>query len=373
MPRHLLGSTYESNPDALLELPYWSREFVGTGPFQLTEFVEGSHLAMQAYDAFALGRPKIDRIEVRFVSSSQTLIASVIADAVDLMLGRGLSLQEAATLKERWPNGTVYSVTDAPRSLVPQHLDPTPAIVGNVQFRRALAHAIDRHEMAATLGLGLSPVADVGIPLEDPMYKAVEPALVRYEFDPGKAIAMIEALGYAKGADGLFRDPTNQLLQVNLRSSEREVNVNVILSAAAYWNRLGVSAQTEVVPLAESTANRGKYALFPAFQTGGGNFAGLNRLDDLRPERVPNPENGYLGPNTGRYVNPELIALIDRYYVTIPMPERVQTLQAIYRIITDQVVSIPLYYDATPAFVSNRLVGVAPGYFGNAYLWDVRS
>jgi peptide/nickel transport system substrate-binding protein len=372
MPLHVLGDTYTIDKGTFLSLPYWNREFIGTGPFRLREYAEGSHLVLDAYDQFALGRPKIDEIHVKFIPSAQTLMANLVADAVDMVFGRGLSLGEASTLRDQWRNGTVHSVTDSPRSLVPQHLDPTPPVVGNIQFRKALAHAIDRQEMAATLGLGLGPPADVGISLDDPLYKAVAPALVRYEYDPRKAIAMIEDLGYSKGPSATFRDAATQPLQVVLRSSERQVNVNVILSAAEYWNRIGVSAQTEVIPLAVSTADPGKYAAFPAFQTGGGNFAGLDRLDNLRPERVPSAENGFLGPNTGRYVNAELVSLIDRYFVTIPMAERMEMLRAVFHHITDRVVVIPLYYDATPAMIGNRLVNVAPAYFGNSFIWDLK-
>jgi peptide/nickel transport system substrate-binding protein len=371
LPAHLLSDAYTTDKGNLLNLPYWNRAFVGTGPFRLRDFVEGSHLMLDANDRFVLGRPKIDEIEVRFIPAAQTVIANVVSGAVEMVLGRGLSLQEAVTIRDQWRNGTVYAVTDSPRSLVPQHTDPTPPIIGNVQFRKALAYAIDREEMAATLGLGLGPVADVGIPLSDPMYQAVAPALVRYPYDGRRAVGMIEEQGYTRGTDGGFRDGAGQPLEVGLRSSERQVNVNVILSAAEYWNRLGVTARTEVVPLAESTADPGKYAAFPGFQTGGGNFAGLPTLDNLRPERVPGPQNGFLGPNTGRYVNAELVALIDRYFVTIPLPERIEVLQAVFRHITDRVVVIPLYYDTTPSVIGSRVANAAPAYFGNSYLWEL--
>jgi ABC-type transport system substrate-binding protein len=146
----------------------------------------------------------------------------------------------------------------------------------------------------------------------------------------------------------------------------------VILSSAHYWNTLGVTAETEVVPLAESTADPGKYAHFPGFQTGGGNFGGLDRLDNIRPEQVPGPQNRYLGQNTGRYVNAELIGMIDRYFVTVPMAERMDVLRAIFQHITGQVVVMPLYYDATPSIIGNRLVNVFPAYFGNVHEWDLK-
>ena len=47
-------------------------------------------------------------------------------------------------------------------------------------------------------------------------------------------------------------------------------------------------------------------------------------------------------------------------------------LRAIFQHITGQVVVMPLYYDATPSIIGNRLVNVFPAYFGNAHEWDLK-
>lgn len=369
MPEHLLLDAFTNRRANFTDLPYWSREFVGTGSFRLKEFADGSHLVLSANDQFVLGRPRVDEIVVRFIPSAPTLVANVISDAVDVVLGRTISLQQGAELREKWPNGTVHISTGEPRALTPQHLNPTPAIVSNLQFRKALWHALNREEMAQSLGLGLAPAAAVGMSLEDPLYKEVEPGLVRYDYDPRKAISMIEGLGYSRGGDGTFRDASGQPLQVGLRTTEREVNVGVVLTSADYWKRIGIQAEPEVVSEAR-VSEREWYARFPAFRTGGGGYAGLGSMNNVRPEQVPGPDNGWLGPNTGGYVNSELVSLIDKYFVTVSVPERAQVLRSIFRHITDQVVVIPVYYDANPLLISNRVVNVFPGYFGNAHEWQ---
>lgn len=373
MPRHLLEDGYTNRKDAFLELPYWNREFVGTGAFRLREFVEGSHLTMEANDQFVFGRPKISEITVRFIPSPPTLVANVLSDAVDVVLGRSISLQQGAELRDQWRNGTVRSITGNPRSLVPQHqahLANPAAIANSVEFRRALYHAIDRQEQALALGLGLGPEAHTGIPLEDPVYRSVEPALMKYDYDPRKTLAMLEGLGYARGTDGQIRDAANQPLRVPLRSSDREVNVNVILTSADYWKRIGIQAETEVVSLARSVAEPEFYASFPGFSTGGGNYAGLNTMDRLSADQVPSAQNNFSGQNTGGYVNAGLLTMIDRYFVTIPLPERIEILRSIFRHLTEQVIVMPLYYDANVEMVSHRMVNVSPGYLGNAHEWD---
>lgn len=41
----------------------------------------------------------------------------------------------------------------------PQFVNPRPAIIAEVRFRRALLHAINRQDMADTLQAGVAPVA----------------------------------------------------------------------------------------------------------------------------------------------------------------------------------------------------------------------
>src|SRR6266545_3968729 len=43
LPQHLLGPTYAENKAALVEQPYWTRDFAGLGPFKVREWVAGSH------------------------------------------------------------------------------------------------------------------------------------------------------------------------------------------------------------------------------------------------------------------------------------------------------------------------------------------
>ena len=45
----------------------------------------------------------------------------------------------------------------------PQLLTPSPAVIGNADFRRALLQAIDRQEMVDSIQSGVVPVAHVFI------------------------------------------------------------------------------------------------------------------------------------------------------------------------------------------------------------------
>lgn len=369
LPRHLLESAYQENKATFTSLAYWNREFIGTGPFRLREWADGSHALLDANDAYALGRPRIDQIEVKFIPSPPTLVANILAGTVELTLGRSLSLEQAAEVRGQWRDGAVQITGTNPNIATPQHRSPQPAIVGNVQFRRALWHALDREEMAAALTGGLAPVAHSGLPLGDPQYREAEAGVVRYEYDTRRAAQLIEGLGYTRGPGGMFADAGGRPLNVEIRGTEKDINVRTILAVADYWRRVGVATDTTVIPAALQ-ADPEYYLTFSAFQTGG-SFGSLGALENIRASEVPGPNNRFRGRNTGAYVNGELEELIDRYFTTIPLGERNRTLRSVFGHLTDQVVTMYLYYDANPTVVGNRIVGVSAGYFGNAHQWDV--
>src|SRR5439155_24031552 len=96
-------------------------------------------------------------------------------------------------------------------------LDPTPAVVANPEFRRALTYALDRQRMADDIQAGLVPVSDTIIAPNQPEWRDIESTLVRYPYDPRKATAMIAALGFAKGSDGMFVDARGEPVAIESR------------------------------------------------------------------------------------------------------------------------------------------------------------
>ena len=149
--KYVIISAPAKNEDktVVLQHPYWTSEHVGTGPFKLRDWVRGSHLTMAANDAYVLGRPKLDEIEIRFFQDTQAMVANLLAGASDMTIGRGLSVAQGLTLRDQWREGGVtFGVVLTWVPIYTQFLTPSPPIVTNPQFRRALTHAMDRQQMA---------------------------------------------------------------------------------------------------------------------------------------------------------------------------------------------------------------------------------
>ena len=379
-PRHLLEKDYlEKDRAGFLSVPYWGPALVGTGPFRLKEFVPGSHVLLQANDDYVLGRPKIDEIVVKFIPDASTLIANILAGAVEMTIGRNVSLDEAIQVRDQYRAGRVEVGPANWIAIYPQFLNPNPAIVADVRFRRALMHALDRQTMVDTLQAGFGSVAHSLIPPEEPEFQGVERNVVRYEYDPRKASELVAQLGYVKGPDGVFRDRSNEPLAIEIRTRTQPDQQKPMLAAVDYWKAIGLSVNPHTTTAAEAV-DRQFRANFPAFELAGGGRNTLDGLAEVRISEVPLPSNNYVGANTQRYANAELDDLAERYFTTVPKRERAELAARALAHISEQLVWMGVYLRVEPAFMANRLVNVyprrqpAPGgiHVWNAHEWDLK-
>ncbi len=373
LPRHLLERTYLADKARFAELPYWGEQFVGTGAFKLREFVRDSHLVLEANADYVLGRPKIDEVTVRFIPDSNTMAANVLAGEVELTLGRGLSLNEGVQLRDQWRNGKLEIAFAGWYAMYAQSIDPSPPMLADVRFRRAVVHAIDRQQLADALQAGLVPPAHSYVAPSAPEYARVESSIMRYDYDVRRTAQLLEELGYSRGPDGYFRDAAGQRLALEVRSAnEPDVDANSNVAVRDYLERAGISVESELYG-----RQRGRdleyRATYPGFQL----QRQPNTMDALiryHSSQVALPATNWAGENKGRYGNPEMDTLIDRFYSTIPQGERMQALGQITRHMTERLHVLGLFYDGESGMIGNRIQNVFannPGW--NAHLWEVAS
>lgn len=377
-PAHLLEDAYLNGKDTFTQRPYWTEAYIGTGPFRVREFSAGSYIVLEAYDRYVHGRPRIDEIEVRFIADGATLIANLLADAVHITFGaRNLSYEEAAQARESWRDGTVVANQRSTVFLYPQFLNPTPAILANAVFRRALVHAIDREELATTFQGGLSAVPHSYLSPDVAEYREVQEAAVRYDYDPRRTAQLVESLGFARDAQGVFQNAVSAAAPfpaLEVRTTTASENQKLMLAVVDFWKRAGLAAEPHTIPQARS--NDAEYrATYPGFEmVRAGDGKGV--FSQYHSAQARLPENNYRGGPAGdnnrmRYLNPDLDALMDRYAITIPWPARMAVARDIIHLETDQVVAVGVIYSADANLVSNRLENVTRRVF-NAHEWTLK-
>jgi peptide/nickel transport system substrate-binding protein len=371
LPRHLLEQAYLDDRAGFSDLPYWTSAFVGAGPFKVRDYVVGSRLTLQANDSYPLGKPRIDEIEVRFISDLNTLVANLLAGEIELTIGRSLSAENAFQLRDRWTDGTVLTQPgDSWTALYPQHLNPSPPAIGDPRFRRALMHASDRQELVDELQHSLTVVAHSMISPNRREYRDIEQSIVRYEYDPRRTAQMLDEQGFTRGADGFYRDGGGQRLSIEVRSTGGDdFRDKELLSITDQWQRAGIGTEPVFIP--RQRANDREYRVTrPAFEVVSQGTTASD-LENLHTRTVPSAETRWVGANRGRYSNPEFDTVIDRFFVTVPRAERMGVLGQIIRHMTDQLVVMGLYFTPDATGVSNRLRNVPAGSPWNAHEWDV--
>jgi peptide/nickel transport system substrate-binding protein len=374
MPSHLLERAYTDEKATFTEQPFWTDGFIGTGPYRLDSWTFGSHMVLKSNDRFVLGKPKIDEIEVKFLWDTNVIVSNVLSGAVELTLGAGLTVEQAMNAREQWREGRVETPLVNVTGLWPQFLNPDPAVMADVTFRRALLHALDRQAIVDSFLGGLVPVAHSFISPSDAPYREVEPSVVKYEHDARKATQMIESLGYTRGADGAFAEAGGgRKLVVEMRTTAHELREKLMFVIGDQWQRVGVGMDAVIIPRqrASDRAYRNTSLSF--------DFR-FNPPDPTRyhSSQMPLAENNYRGTNSAHYRNAAFDAMIDRYVVTIPKQERTRILAQMIQHMTDQIVVVPLFHDAEPVFIGNRLLNVsgraADSLQGwNVQEWDVKS
>jgi peptide/nickel transport system substrate-binding protein len=236
-------------------------------------------------------------------------------------------------------------------------------------------HAIDRQELADTIDYGLVPVAHGFVFPTLVEGKEIEPALVRYEYDPRRAAQMIEGLGYSKASDGFFRDASGQQLRIEVRATQGEINPKTMAAASDFLQRSGIAMDQVIIPL-QLVSDQQYRATFPGLiVNGGGGDADQLEYNHSREARLQ--ETNWTGQNRSRYMNAELDALIDSYVATIPFGPRMDVARQIARHVTDNLPIMPLFFDTWPGAAAGRLVNVSASANNgmstwNAHLWDVQ-
>ncbi len=376
LPRHILESTYLENKGNFLNLSYWNEGYVGAGPFKLKEWVQGSHASLEAYDRYVLGRPKVDEIEVKFIPDPTTLVANILAGAVELPIGRGLSFEQMLQVRDRWQEGKVDLNPGGSIKVWPQLANPTPSIVGDVRFRHAVYHAMDRQQLVDTLMLGHGGVAHSILIPSDREFPALDPAVVKYEYDPRRSIQILDGMGLTRGTDGIYRDTNGQRISVEMRATVIDVLQKTVLATVSDWQQIGVAVEHHTITPGRQS-DREYRATFPAFDTSRGNNS-VEAFKTFLSSEARTPENRYAGQNYPGYQSVELDGYINRYLVTIPMDERMEAGRQIVRHLSEQVAVMPTFYDVVGSMTGNRLRNVNSlrgqnqTTTWNAHEWDLR-
>ena len=267
-PRHIL----EPHVDAGTFNEVWGvdtdpSEVVGTGPFTIESYVQDERVLLRRNPDYWLrdeqgnALPYIESIVHLLVPTIEDKLAKFQAGEVDAYGLRGEDyvtlepLQEAGnfTIHRRGPAfGTVFLGFNLNTGSDPETGDPYVAPeqlawFSNVEFRRAVAHSIDKARI----------IADVQHGLGYPQWASISPAagdfhnpdVRRYEYDVEGANAILDGLGWSDGdGDGVREDGAGNPISFKLVTNvDNDVRARVAAIIDEGLDLIGIDARFEPI------------------------------------------------------------------------------------------------------------------------------
>ncbi len=364
LPRHILETPYQNGDwEAFANHLFWTQEYVGLGPFRLTSWEPGAAINAAAFDGYALGKPKIERMRITFTSDSNTAVANLLSGTAHIVIDFALQYEQGAILDREWSSkaerdrGAVLNSPVLYRNSVFQlrpEMAVTPALL-DLRFRRALAHGMDKRGIIDALIGGKAIYADGLLsPLVD-YYPSIERSLVKYPYDPRRAQQLLDEVGLAKGGDGFYVNPNGESFGFEIRfiaSPTHDAENNII---TAGYRQLGINAFGLVLPV--SQLRDGHFmASFPGILTTGA-AGGERDMSRYSTPQIRRAENRWQGTNSGGWANAEYDRLWDAYNTTLARPERIQQLARMEQLFTEDLPAIPHYYTLQVAARAPELAG----------------
>ncbi|OGO54011.1 MAG: hypothetical protein A2V85_12360 [Chloroflexi bacterium RBG_16_72_14] len=208
LPRHVWESVTE--PAKFTGLP------IGTGPYRLTEHAGGQYLRFDANDAYFLGKPTVDQLVVTITKDQDATFAALSSGEIGIA-ARNVPPELIAGLAAR-PGIRVVSTTPLTSVMLRLNYERPPFT--EPRFREALSLAIDRQALVDTILLGQGRPGTQGYPHPDSPWTNPD---LSTPFDPGRAAALLDALGYTDtDGDGIRENATGGPISLDLQVTASE-------------------------------------------------------------------------------------------------------------------------------------------------------
>ncbi|MBI4213410.1 MAG: hypothetical protein HY534_03805 [Chloroflexi bacterium] len=395
LPQHILGDLYDRDKDALILSRYFRGEHVGTGPFKLVEWVEGSHMEFRRNERYHLGVPPIHRLFLRFVPDINTMVANLLAGVVDVALPEGIDMEKAIELRKRWQEeGTGHQVksyiTPAVYQLEimvnPEFARPISALPVTA-VRQGLYHAIDRPALNQALHGDLGMVADSFYAPNDKYYPMVKDVIPQYPYDPRRARQLFEQSGWTVGPDGVYvhppsgprpSGPTSSFPYDLPATGEERFDIHLMLFPGqqhfklgsivqANWKDVGVNTRLESLTPANQTDvsyTSRRTGLFTSNPGGSAFYTGR-----LLCSSIPTEAKRWSGSNRGHFCDPTVDDLLTKITYTIPPAEQQVLHRALLAETIGKAMLFPLYWESVPIIMLKGVTG--PNMLGSVTTMDI--
>jgi len=330
---------------------FWAFAYVGAGPYRLERREPGSFIEGLAFDGYALGRPKIDRILIRFIGDENTVLTNLLAGELDFTPRLQLRFEHAKVLSQDWaPSGRGKYIIGPDYFIKVQHqfrpeYQTQPAIL-DVRVRRAMAHSVDRQGLVDGIFDGQSELADTWMYRATPYYAEADRAIAKYAFDPRQTEQLLLEAGMRRGPDGFFANPDGRPFRPDfiVRAGTQHERGQAILVAT--WKASGLDIQSSVLP--DIAVPREQRYTWPNMQ---GQTSDAGEYNAWATSQIGTAGNRWTGSNRAGWSNAEFDRFYDAFNRALETSERNRLHLQILKLLTDELPGYVVY--ESPALLAH--------------------
>jgi peptide/nickel transport system substrate-binding protein len=377
--RHFVARPYEdllagvTTNEAFLSLPYWRAEYVGLGPYKLSQWELGAFLQFDAFPGHALGRPRIDRVVIVGLPDENVMMTSVLARKVDFTLSLAIRFEHAQVLLKEWHTNKqgIVVLEQTQRRFTEIQWRPAylkvPAFT-DLRVRKAIAFSLDRQAIVDGLFDGLIPPSDSFVFPTAANFAETERTIAHYPLDLRQAESLLNDAGWRKGTDGVYANAGGERFAFEHMAVQGDQNnrQNAIMSDS--WRQAGFDVRQTTLSTALSGDGEAR-GTFPGLSTvSGGGF------NSFSTSVLSSPATRWVGTNRSGFSHPEYDRLYEAYLTGLDASEQLRLEVQMMKVVTENVGGIFLFLGPGAFAYRSDLVGPAAGnIIWNVHDWDLAS
>ena len=318
---------------------WWVTDPVGTGPFKMSEYRIGERITLERFEGYYRDpQPQLDTIQLNLAGGQA--MAMYENDEIDVT-GVGLfDLERVLDPKEPLNKELVVAPPGFSVSYIGMNVAQPP--FDDVNFRRALNHAIDKELIAKEV---LAELVKPAYSILPPGFPGYTPEIKGLTFDPEKAREYLEASEYSDVE-------SRPRIVITVPGTGGTIGLDLEVIIEMWKQELGVEVEIQQVEWAtylEDLDNR-------KFQA----YAGLGWSADY-----PDPQD-FLdilfhtdsGMNHGNYANSQVDSLLEDARIIQDPIKRVELYQQAEQMIVDDAAWVPTWFTGEQyALVKPHVIG----------------
>lgn len=222
---------------------------IGTGPFKVKKIQPGEFVELERFDDYWQGKPYLDGVVYKIVDANLTegLLQNGEVDIMEIPASQYKQIKEL-------PNTNLFEEPSLSYSYIGFDFGRWDAteekvVMDNPKFqdkrlRQAMAYALDRQALIDAFSNGLGEVINAPMPVVS-WAKAPDSELNAYEYNPDKAMQLLDEAGYKDiDNDGFREDPNGEKFTVSFHAmSGSDISEPRAQAIMQMWHEVGLNAQ----------------------------------------------------------------------------------------------------------------------------------